>query len=99
MSDTRDPRHEAGQAHIDHLMSRYSSAKESKAKTGDYNRSDVLNVKDSGLMTPKELNTDFPEFKFKDKKSKGMKSGGKVSSASKRADGIAVKGKTKGRMV
>jgi hypothetical protein len=28
-----------------------------------------------------------------------MKKGGKVSSASKRADGIAVKGKTKGRMV
>jgi len=29
----------------------------------------------------------------------GMKAGGKVSSASKRADGIAVKGKTRGRMV
>lgn len=29
----------------------------------------------------------------------GMKKGGKVSSASKRADGIATKGKTKGRMV
>jgi hypothetical protein len=29
----------------------------------------------------------------------GMKSGGKVSSASKRADGCAIKGKTKGRMV
>ncbi len=29
----------------------------------------------------------------------GMKKGGKVSSASKRADGIAVKGKTKGRMI
>ena len=29
----------------------------------------------------------------------GMKEGGKVSSASKRADGIAVKGKTKGRMI
>jgi len=29
----------------------------------------------------------------------GMKKGGKVSSASKRADGCAVKGKTKGRMV
>jgi len=28
-----------------------------------------------------------------------MKKGGKVSSASKRADGCAVKGKTKGRMV
>ena len=30
---------------------------------------------------------------------RGMKKGGKVSSASKRADGIAVKGKTRGRMV
>jgi hypothetical protein len=29
----------------------------------------------------------------------GMKKGGKVSSASKRADGCAVKGKTKGKMV
>jgi hypothetical protein len=29
----------------------------------------------------------------------GMKKGGKVSSASKRADGIAVKGKTRGKMV
>jgi hypothetical protein len=32
-------------------------------------------------------------------KGTGMKKGGKVSSASKRADGCAVKGKTKGRMV
>ena len=30
---------------------------------------------------------------------KAMKKGGKVSSASKRADGCATKGKTKGRMV
>jgi len=30
---------------------------------------------------------------------KNMKSGGKVSSASKRADGCAMRGKTKGRMV
>ena len=29
----------------------------------------------------------------------GMKKGGKVSSASKRADGIATKGKTRGRFV
>ena len=29
----------------------------------------------------------------------GMKKGGKVSSASKRADGCATKGKTRGRMV
>ncbi len=33
------------------------------------------------------------------KKELGMKKGGSVSSASKRADGCATKGKTKGRMV
>lgn len=33
------------------------------------------------------------------KDAKGMKKGGKVSSASSRADGCAVKGKTKGRMI
>ena len=33
------------------------------------------------------------------RKSMGMKSGGSVSSASKRADGCAIKGKTRGRMV
>jgi hypothetical protein len=32
-------------------------------------------------------------------KKMGMKKGGKVSSASKRADGCAIKGKTKGKMV
>ena len=32
-------------------------------------------------------------------KGKGMKKGGKVSSASSRADGCVVRGKTKGRMV
>ena len=32
-------------------------------------------------------------------KTKAYKAGGKVSSASKRADGCAIKGKTKGRMV
>ena len=35
----------------------------------------------------------------KEQHMRGMKKGGKVSSASKRADGCAVKGKTKGRMV
>jgi hypothetical protein len=31
--------------------------------------------------------------------SKNMKKGGKVSSASKRADGCAIKGKTRGKMM
>ncbi len=35
----------------------------------------------------------------KDKKDEKMAKGGKVSSASKRADGCAMRGKTKGRMV
>lgn len=33
------------------------------------------------------------------KANQGMKKGGKVSSASKRADGCAIRGKTKGKMV
>ena len=36
---------------------------------------------------------------MKDSAHKGMKKGGKVSSCSKRADGCAIKGKTKGRMI
>jgi hypothetical protein len=38
-------------------------------------------------------------FQLKKEKALGMKMGGKVSSASSRADGCAVKGKTKGRMI
>lgn len=36
---------------------------------------------------------------YKDKKPVKKAKGGMISSASKRADGIAIKGKTKGRMV
>jgi hypothetical protein len=39
------------------------------------------------------------EDEEKKKQQSGMKKGGKVSSASKRADGCAVRGKTKGKMV
>jgi hypothetical protein len=37
--------------------------------------------------------------RFGEKNKYGMKKGGMVSSASKRADGIAIKGKTRGKMV
>ena len=54
---------------------------------------------DSGLSgAPKtEVTVDLVDDKFE---GKGMKKGGKVkaSSASKRADGIATKGKTRGKM-
>jgi hypothetical protein len=39
------------------------------------------------------------EGKFRKATGKPFKSGGKVSSASKRGDGIAQRGKTKGRFV
>ena len=50
---------------------------------------------------------DFPEYDMNTRRKKPatkeearlLKAGGKVSSASKRADGCATKGKTKGRMV
>ena len=49
-----------------------------------------------------DLSRDFPELKKKKGgavKAKKMAKGGSVGSASKRADGCCVKGKTKGRMI
>jgi len=52
-------------------------------------------TEDSGLPPPKE-----PEgVPAEKKKPKKMASGGSVGSASKRADGCAVKGKTRGKFV
>ena len=56
----------------------------------------TINVPEGG--TAVERMKKMREARF-GKKSGGMKKGGMVSSASKRADGIAKKGKTKGRMV
>ena len=55
---------------------------------------------DEGLIDPKNIRSgrrEFEESQIK-KPAKGMKSGGSVSSASRRADGIATKGKTRGKM-
>ena len=41
----------------------------------------------------------FRRLDEEDVKEMGLKKGGKVSSASKRADGCATKGKTRGKMV
>lgn len=52
------------------------------------------------LIMPKETATPVPPMPAPGlPQGPGMKKGGKVSSASKRADGCAVRGKTKGRMV
>ena len=44
-------------------------------------------------------NEDINELAREVAKGKGMKAGGKVSSASARADGCAIRGKTKGRIL
>jgi hypothetical protein len=47
---------------------------------------------------PNKPARDLDEMRFADEGNPNFKKGGKVSSASSRADGIATKGKTKGRM-
>ena len=49
--------------------------------------------------TGSKSSTEAPDLHKLVKQSTGMKSGGKVSSASKRADGCAVRGKTRGKFV
>lgn len=50
-------------------------------------------------MERAKRNPDGMEAKFRRMMGKEYKAGGKVSSASKRADGCATKGKTRGRIV
>jgi hypothetical protein len=56
-------------------------------------------VPEKSKAKPKAEEFDLYKTVKKSANEGGMKKGGKVSSASKRADGCAVKGKTKGRMV
>jgi hypothetical protein len=59
----------------------------------------VDNVTASDEDQKKRIRSVLEEEDKKRKTASGMKKGGKVSSASKRADGCAIKGKTKGRMI
>jgi hypothetical protein len=67
---------------------------------------DQMYVPEQGMYVPEKTKAkpkaeEFDLYKTVKKSANegGMKKGGKVSLASKRADGCAVKGKTKGRMV
>lgn len=79
-------------------------AEEHKAKTKAENpRTYTERLQDMGRLPKPSVGSgksggggDFSGMKGLDKP---FKNGGKVSSASKRADGCAIKGKTKGRMV
>lgn len=69
-----------------------------KALGGPQGRGNLGGMKKGGKV--KKGYHKMPDGRImKDSAHKGMKKGGKVSSCSKRADGCAVKGKTKGRMV
>lgn len=69
-----------------------TEARRNMARAGTRHAVGVMNLEDrgySGTEAKRNLNRAVS----------GMKAGGKVSSASKRADGCAIRGKTKGRMV
>jgi len=92
-----------------------SGGKEGREKTGFEQKKDKFLAKPAAepsatKTTEAKKSSSFPEFKESIRKTfslpksqrtvaAGMKAGGKVSSASSRADGCATKGKTKGRMV
>jgi hypothetical protein len=79
----------------------------------DLELKDLANYGSFGAAIPgtRSFNKDADKYKEEEEKRRmeeeaamqakvpGMKKGGKVSSASSRADGIAKRGKTKGRMV
>ena len=85
-------------------------AKERAEELNNPKKGVLQTLKDKVMGTPKqneeaaermrkmdEKNPDSTQAKVN--KALGMKKGGMVSSASKRADGCAIKGKTRGRMV
>ena len=90
--DKRDSRQQSGQAHIDHINARYNAAKEAKKQGKPYDLQDIDRA--VPYLSEKEVKTDFPNYAPPVKKAKG----GSVS-ASKRADGCAQRGKTRGKMV
>ena len=78
----------------------------------DLELKDLANYGSFGAAIPgtRSFNKDADKYKEEEKrrmeeeaamqaKVPGMKKGGKVSSASKRADGCAIRGKTRGKMV
>jgi hypothetical protein len=74
-------------------------AERSKAAKSDspYGKSERLKAL-MGTFSPERSTKRYAESTPYARSKMGMKSGGKVSSASKRADGIAQKGKTRGRI-
>jgi hypothetical protein len=69
-------------------------------KKGPRGLEDGVYTEDSGLPPPRDIDGgSAPKPKPKPSKPKAFAKGGSVGSASKRADGIATKGKTRGTMI
>ena len=94
------------------LMSAYAFSKDTESPSGSRSSFDSGAKEDGKVMLksdapernnyyeyadPKDAQDAYDSFKAENEMRVGMKKGGKVSSASSRADGCAVKGKTKGR--
>lgn len=63
-------------------------------------RDKLMNMVGAGeVANDEEMRRIVQEEMNAGKRAPGMKKGGKVGSASKRADGCAIRGKTKGKMV
>lgn len=74
--------------------------KAAKKDDGSYDRKEQRRAMFSGFGEPSKKKPTFGETMRKRVKDVvGLKTGGSVGSASRRADGIASRGKTKGRMI
>jgi hypothetical protein len=76
-----------------------SPANPSKFKKGGKVESKLMGKEGRGMAKATMQKVASKAVKGHESRMHKMKSGGTVSSASKRADGIAMKGKTRGRMV
>ena len=91
------------------MPKRSAPVKKAAPKRGTKGHNDYFNAADPDMSIKGVRNKDAPKSRFSEMVSKGrvpsgmdligMKKGGSVGSASKRADGIAARGKTKGRMI
>jgi hypothetical protein len=92
----------ADQATYDRLKAKFGAASDqayAEADSGPADLNDFARDTKAKLRARKASGTAAGGNMKKGGKVKKLASGGKVSSASKRADGCATKGKTKGRMI
>lgn len=77
-------------------MQQQMNAQKAAADQFNASRDNLMNMQKAGQLSAQDMDRMQQEM---DAQRGGFKSGGKVGSASKRADGIAQRGKTKGRYI